>query len=57
MNSNGISLAEALEILGPIRAWIGKDEDGKPVYWLDGRIVTQRTSRCEGHKLWVQQQK
>ncbi len=49
-----MSLAEALEILGPIRAWASTDDDGKPVFWLDGRQTTEREIKKEAHRVWVE---
>ena len=49
-----MSLAEALEILGPIRAWVSRDSDGEPVYWLDGRKTTERAIKIEAHKVWCE---
>ena len=49
-----MSLAEALEILGPIRAWATQDADGKPVFWLDGRKTTEHAIKKEAHRVWVE---
>lgn len=50
-----ISLSEALDLLGPVRAWVSiNKETGKPVYWLDGKIVTERAIKTEAHKRWAQ---
>ncbi len=48
-----MSLAEALEILGPIRAY-ASTRDGKPVFWLDGRQTTEREIKKEAHRVWVE---
>ncbi len=47
-----MSLAEALDILGPIRAW-ASTVDGEPVFWLDGRKTTEREIKREAHRVWV----
>lgn len=46
-----ISLAEALEILGPVRAW-ASTKDGEPVFWLDGAISSERAIKREAHCVW-----
>ena len=45
-----ISLAEALEILGPIRAWVGKKRDATE-YWLDGKKTTALAIKTEAHRV------
>ncbi len=49
-----MSLAEALEILGPIRAWATTDGDGRPEFWLDGRKTTERAIKKEAHRVSVE---
>ena len=52
-----ISLSEALELLGPIRAWVSVNkETGKPTYWLDGKVVTERAIKVAGHEEWSKRQ-
>ena len=49
-----MSLAEALELLGPIRAWATTDKaTGEPVFWLDGKKVTEGTMKREAHRVFV----
>ncbi len=47
-----MSLEEALEILGPIRAWASKDPQTKPTFWLDGKKTTERAIKVEAHRVW-----
>lgn len=49
-----MSLAKALDLLGPIRAWATTDAEGNPVFWLDGRITTEREIKKEAHRVWVE---
>jgi len=50
-----MSLAEALDLLGPIRAWATTDKTtGEPVFWLDGKKVTEGTLKREAHKVFVE---
>ncbi len=52
-----MSLAEALELLGPIRAWVSKDKTtGKPAYWLDGKRVKERAIKVAAHEIWAKRQ-
>ena len=49
-----MTLAEALDLLGPIRAWVSKDAAGKPIYWLDGRTYdTDHEIKKEAHRIWL----
>ena len=45
-----ISLAEALEILGPIRAWVSTRR-GETEYWLDGKKTTALAIKTEAHRV------
>lgn len=49
-----MSLVEALDLLGPIRSWatISK-QTGEPVFWLDGKKVTEGTLKREAHRVFV----
>ena len=47
-----ISLAEALEILGPIVAWVSKNrKTGETEYWLDGKKTTALAIKTEAHRV------
>jgi len=52
--TNCMSLAEALDLLGPIRAWAATDKQtGEPVFWLDGKKVTEGMLKREAHRVFV----